>query len=302
MIPQFPKFKKLELSDKSDVEKFTLRHPPYSDFNFAGTWSWDVREQMQISQFNGNYIIRFIDYLTGEPFYTFLGNNDVNNTAKKLLDLSKKEGLKSELKLIPDDSVEFFDKNIFKIEEDHNNHDYIVPAEVFRDYNTKKTRDKRNLVKKFLNEFSPRTEILNLSNSSVKKSVYNLYKKWSSNKNNHEIEDEWCALERILNESFLRDQICIGIFLKEDLVGFCLNELLPNGFACIHFSKADVSVSQGIYSYLLQENAKLLLEKERKFINLEQDLGIPGLKKWKMGHGLNIFLKKYIIRYNDKVV
>ena len=92
--------------------------------------------------------------------------------------------------------------------------------------------------------------------------------------------------------------LCTGIFLGKDLIGFCLNELLPNSFACIHFSKADTHISQGVYAYLLQENAKLLSEKGVKFINLEQDLGIPGLKSWKKSHGVDMFLKKYIIRYN----
>src|SRR3989338_6915620 len=82
MIPEFPQFKKLELSDKADVEKFTLPYSPYSDFNFTGTWSWDVRDKMQISQLNTNYVIRFINYISGEAFYTFLGKNNTTDTAK----------------------------------------------------------------------------------------------------------------------------------------------------------------------------------------------------------------------------
>ena len=78
---------------------------------------------MQISQLNGNYVIRFINYLTGEPFYTFLGENKVDETAKELLELSKKEGLKVELRLIPEDSMVGLDKNVFTIEEDPDNND-----------------------------------------------------------------------------------------------------------------------------------------------------------------------------------
>src|ERR1035437_4583862 len=118
MIPQFPEFKILELSDKKNVEKFTLKYPPYSDFNFAGTWSWDIRGQMKISQLNGNYVIRFIDYLTGGPFYTFLGNKSVNDTAKKILDLSTEEGLRPQLKMVPEDSLKNLDLTKFKIQED----------------------------------------------------------------------------------------------------------------------------------------------------------------------------------------
>lgn len=87
MIPEFPEFKKLELSDKKDIEQFTSKFPPYSDFNFVSMWSWDIKGEMRVSQLNDNLVVRFTDYLTGEPFYSFLGNNKVNDTAEKLLEI-----------------------------------------------------------------------------------------------------------------------------------------------------------------------------------------------------------------------
>ena len=111
MIPEFPQFKKLELSDKKDIEKFTSKFPPYSDFNFVSMWSWDIKGEMRLSVLNNNLVVRFTDYLTGNPFYSFLGDNKVNETAEQLLELSKNEGLKAELKLIPEDSVRSVDKS-----------------------------------------------------------------------------------------------------------------------------------------------------------------------------------------------
>lgn len=35
MLPEFPKMKSIELSDREDVEKITKKYPPYSDFNFV---------------------------------------------------------------------------------------------------------------------------------------------------------------------------------------------------------------------------------------------------------------------------
>ena len=81
MIPEFPEFKKLELSDKEDVEAFTKKFPPYSDFNFVSMWSWDIKGEMRLSILNGNLVVRFTDYITGDPFYSFLGNNKTNETA-----------------------------------------------------------------------------------------------------------------------------------------------------------------------------------------------------------------------------
>ncbi|MFH1170731.1 MAG: hypothetical protein V1704_04200 [Candidatus Vogelbacteria bacterium] len=47
-----------------------------------GMWSWDVNGEMRISELNGNLVVRFNDYLTGEPFYSFLGDNEVNEMAE----------------------------------------------------------------------------------------------------------------------------------------------------------------------------------------------------------------------------
>ncbi len=49
MLPKFPNFKKIELSDRKDVENITSRFPPYSDFNFSSLWAWDLEGEMGLS-------------------------------------------------------------------------------------------------------------------------------------------------------------------------------------------------------------------------------------------------------------
>lgn len=72
MIPEFPNFKKIELSDQKEIESFTSKFPPYSDFNFTSLWSWDTHTNMQISILNKNLVIRFNDYLSDSFFYSLL--------------------------------------------------------------------------------------------------------------------------------------------------------------------------------------------------------------------------------------
>ena len=88
MIPEFPQFKKLELSDKKDVEKFTSLFAPYSDFNFASLWSWNIKDEMRLSVLNGNLVVHFTNYLTEELFYSFLGDKKINETAETTISVS----------------------------------------------------------------------------------------------------------------------------------------------------------------------------------------------------------------------
>ncbi len=300
MIPKFPEFKKIELTDREEIEKYTRSFPPYSDFNFVSMWSWDVKGDMRVSVLNDNLVIRFNDYITSEPFYSFLGTNKVNETLETLLELSKKEGLTARLKLVPADSISSIDSNKYRIEEDKDNHDYIIPAEIFKEYSTKKTRTKRNSVKQFLNKFEPQKMYLDLSDPTIKTSIYKLFTKWSEGKEDPlEVQNELKALERFIeNKCGLKEHLCIGIYLQKKLIGFCMSEELNGSYSTIHFCKADSSLSSGVYAYLLQENAKSLIEQGRTLVNIEQDLGIDNMKRWKASHGSDIFLKKYIVGYN----
>ena len=80
MIPTFPNFKKLEISDKKEVEEYTSNFPPYSDFNFTSLWAWDTNEKRMISKLNGNLVVQFTDYITCEPFFSFLDYSSHSNT------------------------------------------------------------------------------------------------------------------------------------------------------------------------------------------------------------------------------
>ena len=54
MIPEFPEFKILELSDREEIECVTKHFPPYSDFHFMQMWIWDIHEPVTLSKLNNN--------------------------------------------------------------------------------------------------------------------------------------------------------------------------------------------------------------------------------------------------------
>src|SRR3989338_2938897 len=58
MIPQFPQFKRVEITDREAVEAHTHKYEPYSDFNFTSLWAWDTNGERMISELNGN-LVRF---------------------------------------------------------------------------------------------------------------------------------------------------------------------------------------------------------------------------------------------------
>ncbi|MEX0616448.1 MAG: phosphatidylglycerol lysyltransferase domain-containing protein [Candidatus Woykebacteria bacterium] len=300
MIPKFPHFKKLELADKAEIEHITRKYPPYSDFNFISMWSWDTKGEIRICELNGNLLVRFTDYVTSEPFYSFIGTNNVNETAYDLVKLAKSEGFRSELKLLPEISVEGIDKDKFIILEDKNNFDYVLLIHPLRLYNTQKTRSRKKSVRQLLERHSCETRIIDLSDSNQRKEIEVVFKKWSKHKDQQlteleETSNELLAMRRLIDKSKKIKFIPIGIYIDNKLAGFCFSEVLNDGFATSHFWKVNPEISTGLYAYLMQENARILSEKGCEFINIEQDLGLPNLRKWKNSYDLHINLKKYIL-------
>jgi hypothetical protein len=89
--------------------------------------------------------------------------------------------------------------------------------------------------------------------------------------------------------------VAVGIFDNSHMIGFAINEVLFYGIAINHFIKADTKY-QGIFSYLMQENANILISHHRSHLNFEQDLGLPGLRQSKSTFRPVYFLKKYVIK------
>ncbi|MCX6757630.1 MAG: phosphatidylglycerol lysyltransferase domain-containing protein [Candidatus Nomurabacteria bacterium] len=302
MLPEFPQFKNLELLDKESIELHTKKFPPYSDFNFISMWSWDIKGETRISKLNGNLVVKFNDYITGEPFYSFLGDSEVDNTVEKLLELSKKEGLKVQLKLISEESSKNLDNKKYKILEDRDHFDYIYDLEKLSKYAGGEYSQKRNEVSHLLsNNQNITTRELDLRNPDLRKMVTNLFHKWVNNKKNDgkEYEEhEELAFNKIL---FLSDNyrlICVGLFRDTELLAFKISELIESGYALGHASKSDTSI-KGTNALLMKADSEILSSYGRKLFNFEQDLGLQNLRDGKSRFKPITFLKKYIVSFNS---
>lgn len=281
VIPAFPKFKKLELSDIEYIQKHNSNYPPYSDFNFVSMWSWNTKNEMLISILHENLVVRFANYLTGEPFYSFLGNNKVNETTKALLDLSLSEGIDPRLHLMPDTVTALIDHDKFNAEEDRDNFDYVYDINLISEYSGATFSDKRNKVGSFLKNF-PNVDIkvLDLKDPLIQKSILQLNEEWLKDKVEKDIDfqihDELLAIQNFFRVETI-DIVGIGVFIEEKFVGYSIFEKLSNRYSICHFCKVDNSF-KSIHDYLMRESARVLRDLGYSFLNYEQDLGLPGLR------------------------
>lgn len=301
MNVQFPDFRNLELSDKKDLEFFLDQSEPYSDFNFFSIWSNNTSGSFLISELNGNLVIRMHDYLTGEPFFTFLGNNEYENTVERLLKLSIAEKHMDYLKLIPDYSFPESLLKKYSIQEDRDNFDYIYSSEEMAKLEGSKFQNHRNFIHRFNNLHSNCVvTVIDLSDLEIQKSIIKLTLDWAvkRNKPEEETKQELEAIKRAISHSGMFNLCSVGVFDDKKMVGFMIGDLEHKKYCQTHFAKADTSYT-GIYYVLYNFIAKQVLDRGYKYINNEQDLGIPGLRHSKVQWNPISYLKKYTIMLKD---
>ena len=299
MIPNFPESKQLEISDKQEIEKITSKFDPYSDYNFVSLFSWDTDEDVRISLLNKNLVVLFIDYVSSEKFYSFLGTNKVEDTINTLMRHARKRGISDELKLIPEPTIKQI-KNTkkYKIEEDRDSFDYILSVNDLIEMRGKKYHPKKNFINRYKKAYEATTHVktLDLTAQQTKQQVLDLFAAWEKTrgKSKEETQNELRAIKKLLDHSHLLDLQAIGLFINNEMKGFAINEFVTDDHGIAHFEKVDVS-HVGIFQYLKHHSALLFQKNGRKYMNIEQDLGLEGLRKSKLSNHPIYFLKKYTV-------
>ena len=154
----------------------------------------------------------------------------------------------------------------------------------------------------FLKDYEGRYEYRILDEEDFEDCL-NLLKEWTVNKEeNNEfdegMDDESVGIKKIFNNyDYLKDRLKIaGIYVDGKLEAFTMGELINSNMALIHIEKANPNI-RGLYPYINQQF--ILNEFENvEFVNREEDLGIPGLRKAKLSYHPVKFVEKYTVREN----
>jgi len=126
------------------------------------------------------------------------------------------------------------------------------------------------------------------------------------------LQTDWCNLRncasipeleaenRAIRELFIHFNnlnVFGGVILIDGNVeAFAIGEKLNNDTAVIHFEKANFKIS-GLYQVINQWFCSNALQ-DFKYVNREQDLGIPGLRQAKMSYHPAFYIEKYLASFN----
>ncbi len=278
-IPRFPEFKMLSWADRSCVEGWAGRFPPYSDFNFVLMWCWHDYLGTELSWLNGNLVMRFADYSTGEYAYSLLGVVALRETIATLLAEAGKHEHPARLRLVPEVVVAADDRlrQWFDVTEDEANVDHILSTAEWSALAGGRFRNKRHAIRQLHARHTVAARPLSLAEPATRQAMVAVFACWAARQPCPEASrHERAAFHRLLALGDDPRLICLGLEVDGALRGFTVNELLPGGYAMGHFMKADLSLP-GVTPALLQATCQALHEHGYSYLNIMQDLGDPGI-------------------------
>lgn len=295
-LPEFPVFTQLSLHLKEPVESFVHKFGANADYNFVSLWCYNVLDSIIISRLNGNLVVRFSDYVTSEPLFSFLGTNDVRKTVDTLFAYEKSKGLKVELKLIPEIIVDSANlREHYAVLEDRDNFDYILSVDEIRSLEGKRFHTHRNHINTFKRLYEEyNVEVHKSITEDVKKAITSIFATWVKYKGDKAEGHEEIAFSRLFDLLESSRLVIIILKHKHKPVAFSISDLHHQQVCQIHFAKADPAVRQAYY-VINQVLAEELSKTGHTKINLENDLGIPGLRYAKEQWNPIEFVKKYTL-------
>lgn len=214
-----------------------------------------------------------------------------------------KEGKRVCFRGVTKEVVEVLNENYpeqFEYTEERDLFDYVYDGESLRTLAGKKNQKKRNHLNYFLKEFEGRYEYKLLNEENFNECL-ELLKEWTLSKEENDeidegIDDEYIGIKKIFKDyELLKDKLKIaGVYVDNKLEAFTIGELINPNMALVHIEKANHNI-RGLYQYI---NQQFILNEfpEVEFVNREEDLGIPGLRKAKLSYHPVRFVEKYTVR------
>lgn len=288
-------FKEIKIEDKAIFDNFFLKHSiKISEYTFTNLFVWNDFRIIEYAIYKDKLVIK-AECENERYLLPPIGDNLNSDFYNELIEYGIKNNIRY-IKRVCEDSINNITKiGDLKIIEDRDNFDYVYDTKELVELNGSKYSSKRGFVKKFLDTYDYEYRSFN---EEYKKECLDLAEKWVLNKKTEDktAKNEFIAINKLLNYYDLL-KVKSGIILIEGKVkAFAFGEKLNKNTFVIHFEKADTDFV-GIY----QTINKIFIEKECyhkfEFINREQDLGIPGIRKAKMSYYPLFMIKKYNVSF-----
>lgn len=294
-------FQPISLTDRDAISAFTL-NAPYSncDFAFANMCSWRFLYDTEYAIEDGFLFIRFyIEENAGRrlAYMIPIGHGDLPEAIRKLDENNHVNGFGHPLLVLgitPEArrELEAACPNEFAYMADRDYFDYIYLREELLTLRGKKLQSKRNHVNRFRKEYTYTYVPLTAETAPC---CMELERTWMRANATDDNADD-LTNERRSMDFALRNFDALGLtggalVIDDHIAAFTYGSPINRTTFGVHVEKADTSY-EGIFSVINQEFVAHIPE-AYTYINREEDLGLPGLRKAKLSYNPAVLLEKF---------
>ncbi len=297
------KLNDITLDKKDFLNKYLLKRcSNNSEFSFTNLFMW--RKSYDIKYAIIDDMLCLMPQHTGGPRSAtfpigFIDNNgaerDITNVIEELLLYFKHIDSRPLIRLYDERTVKkltdtFPDK--FMITEDRNSFDYVYSIEELSNLSGKKFHSKKNHINKF-KKLYPDFKYESLTSANAAECL-SLFDSWHSNKE-FELDgfnEERSAVLELLNNWDSLDITGACLRIDGKMAAFSFGEPLKDDAVVIHLEHADTSYD-GVFAMM---NHQFLLHEWQnyKYVNREEDMGLPGMRRAKESYRPIFMVKKYV--------
>ena len=303
MISEFPNFTTLTIDDRELYESMVKEYPPYSDISFTTLhiW-WDVEGKLEISQLNGNLIIKYYQPFDEENSgLSVIGINKLEETIKNIFDWQKLSNEKPKLIHVPEFTVnKILNLDNFDIKEEEDYKEYILDSEALSKLEGSLHGKNRRRINKFIREVEGKNvelKQLDMSDENVKRELVEAIVAWEDSRGGENDPDktERVVIKKVLDNYHKLGMMHEGLYIDGKLSAIILfHNPNQSEYYVLNHIKVDYSTPY-IFDYLTHHIAGKATEKGIKYLNMEMDLGIENLREHKMGLRPIDFFRKFTI-------
>lgn len=177
---------------------------------------------------------------------------------------------------------------VFRYDEDDS--EYIYNTKELEELAGKKYHGKRNHVNSFLRDNEPEVEPYS---ARWRDDCLLLQEEWAKMRGGQtrETDEEYISIMKALDNCDALDLRGIVVLLRGKVAAFTMGEQLTEDTALIHIEKARPEVN-GLFTYINQQFVKRCWS-QTKYINREEDMGVPGIRQAKRSYHPAFMLDKF---------
>ena len=253
-----------------------------SEYSFASRYLFRKEHRYEVL-FNGDRI--WLRGKTRDGVSYLMPTDDLRHIATE--ELLKSLDWANCLFPIPELWISSLDPQIFETSFNRDDSDYLYYRTKLAELPGRDLSAKRNLIKQFHAAHTARVEPYGKQHYEEALSILEA---WQSGMEGKETDYSACKEGLKLYEELGLSGYMI--FADEKPAAFILGEISTANLFVIHFAKA-MTQFKGIYPFLFSEVASQLSSEEICCLNLEQDLGQPGLRQSKLSYQPDKIKHKY---------